>query len=378
MKRYSKIILSVVAIVALIGSTSVINTEAAPIANGVGVKNLAAGYEFEAAMVDNAVHLNKRQVVHTSGGGILPTGTKGGADPKPSPHDPPAATKDPKDPPTQTKDPNPTKDPALPKDTALPKDPKDSSAAPKPTAAKPTAVPTTAARGGVTGSAHPTGSSSAQSPSNSGASSSPDSSNGDDVPTGVSKTVFIGLGVVGGILVFALGGLAFCRHRKKKNLASALLQQTAQFNNNNPYAKLPDPPSPKGPAPVTSEKPPGTYTVITTYIPNLSDEIEMVAGDSATIEHEYDDGWCKGVNNSKNTEGIFPRHCVSMGPYEGSQHGAPGGPHFPPSPNPQFKAAANKRVSSIAPGGWGGFQHPPEPSPQYHGQGGGYYQGGRF
>ena len=202
------------------------------------------------------------------------------------------------------------------------------------------------------------------------------------VPTGVSRGVLIGLGTVGGLIVFALGGFAFCRHRKKKNLATALLQQTAQFNNNNPYAKLPEPATPKESLPMTPTKPLGTYNVVATYTPALADEIEIGLGDSVTILQEYDDGWCMGVNNTRNgIKGVFPRHCVEMGPYEGSQHGAPGGPHFPPSPS--FKATANKRMSSIAPpggwndgyGGYGGQNYPPQPSPQQTGppQGGGYY-----
>ncbi|KAG0026682.1 hypothetical protein BGZ81_006187 [Podila clonocystis] len=204
------------------------------------------------------------------------------------------------------------------------------------------------------------------------------------VPTGVSRQVLIGLGTVGGFFVFALGGLAFCRHRKKKNLATALLQQTAQFNNNNPYAKLPEPAAaPKESLPMTPTKPLGTYNVVATYTPALADEIEIGLGDSVTILQEYDDGWCMGVNNTRNgSKGVFPRHCVEMGPYEGSQHGAPGGPHFPPSPS--FKATANKRMSSIAPpggwndgynGGYGGPNYPPQPNPQHMGppQGGGYY-----
>ncbi|KAF9947091.1 hypothetical protein BGZ70_002882 [Mortierella alpina] len=212
---------------------------------------------------------------------------------------------------------------------------------------------------------------------------------GEGVPTGVSTKVLIGLGTVGGFFVFALGGLAFCRHRKKKNLASALLQQTAQFNNNNPYAKLPEPvASPKESLPMTPTKPMGTYNVVATYTPALADEIEIALGDSVTILQEYDDGWCMGVNNTRGgAKGVFPRHCVEMGPYEGSQHGAPGGPHFPPSPS--FKATANKRISSIAPaGGWndGPGYFPPQPSPHHLGPnqgppyqggggGGGYYNG---
>ena len=142
---------------------------------------------------------------------------------------------------------------------------------------------------------------------------------------------------------------------------------------------------------MTPTKPLGTYNVVATYTPALADEIEIGLGDSVTILQEYDDGWCMGVNNSKGgVKGVFPRHCVEMGAYEGSQHGAPGGPHYPPSPS--FKAAANKRMSSI-PQGWNdgpgghngggpGFSptsnYPPQSSPQYPPQqhGGGGYGGG--
>ncbi|KAF9363524.1 hypothetical protein BGX34_003881 [Mortierella sp. NVP85] len=353
MKRSSKVILTVVALVALIGSTSVITTEAAPVANGASVQNWSTGYEAQ----DLARHLYKRQATEK------PTGAKP-EEPKPSA--PPKETTAPKPNPN----PNPANPSTPPKETAPAK---ETSAAAKPPAKTQPATHATspAARGGSSVAARPTGSN--VPPSSSGAPTAP---GGGDVPTGVSQTVLIGLGTVGGLIVFALGGLAFCRHRKKKNLASALLLQTAQFNNNNPYAKLPDPPATKETIPEAPAKPIGTYTVVTTYIPNLSDEIEMVTGDSATIAQEFDDGWCKGVNNSKGTEGFFPRHCVAMGPYEGSQDGAPGGAHFAP-PSPNFKAAANKRVSSIAPGGWNDFKYPPEPSPQYpaayQGGNGGYY-----
>ncbi|KAG0339343.1 hypothetical protein BG004_006863 [Podila humilis] len=256
-----------------------------------------------------------------------------------------------------------------------------------------TSTTSTRSSSSSTGSAHTSSTNGPAPPTTTGT----DGADGGTVPTGVSEKVLIGLGTVGGFFVFALGGLAFCRHRKKKNLATALLQQSAQFNNNNPYAKLPEPATstPKESLPMTPTKPLGTYNVVATYTPALADEIEIGLGDSVTILQEYDDGWCMGVNNSRGgVKGVFPRHCVEMGPYEGSQHGAPGGPHYPPSPS--FKATANKRMSSIAPAqGWndgynGGYNspnYPPQPSPQYMGPpqqggggggggGGGYYNGG--
>ncbi|KAI7828550.1 hypothetical protein BC939DRAFT_389190, partial [Gamsiella multidivaricata] len=55
----------------------------------------------------------------------------------------------------------------------------------------------------------------------------------------------------------------------------------------------------------------GTYSVVSTYMPALADEIELGHGDSVTILQEYDDGWCLGVNNTRNgIQGVFPRHCL--------------------------------------------------------------------
>ncbi|KAG0318328.1 hypothetical protein BGZ99_005748 [Dissophora globulifera] len=350
MKAFSstKALFAVAALVALVGSMTVLTTtEAAPL-NNVNIRAAAQEPQHNEAMANlNEVphHLRKRQATNTA----HPTS----AAPKP---------------------------PATHAGTTT--------AAPKPPAKTTAAAHTTTKLGATVtnGAGLPTGSGTGAAPS---ASLPPGSGGTGDsgVPTKVSTKVFIGLGTVGGFFVFALGGLAFCRHRKKKNLASALLQQTAQFNNNNPYAKLPEPAaSPKESLPMTPTKPLGTYNVVATYTAALPDEIEIALGDSVTILQEYDDGWCLGVNNSRgNVKGVFPRHCVEMGPYEGSQHGTPGGPHYPPSPS--FKAAVNKRMSSIAPqGGWNDGYHgaPPQPSPQYLGPnqgppyqgGGGGYQGG--
>ncbi|KAF9214584.1 hypothetical protein BGZ59_003393 [Podila verticillata] len=219
------------------------------------------------------------------------------------------------------------------------------------------------------------------------------------VPTQVSDKVFIGLGTVGGLLVFALGGIAFCRHRRKKNLAKALLEQTAQFNNNNPYAKMDEPDvMVKESLPMTPTKPLGTFSVVTTYTPALADEIEVGLGDSVTILQEFDDGWCLGVNNTRGRiRGVFPSHCVDMGQFEygdqqqQQQHQQQQQQYN--MPNPSFKQLASKRMSSMAPAqGWngyyghgqgqGGYDHYP-PAPAYHGHHNhnghnGYNQGGYY
>ncbi|KAF8933828.1 hypothetical protein BGZ47_010689 [Haplosporangium gracile] len=367
-------IAAVAVLLAVIGTSSMPATEAAPVANVADIQHRALdfgakaqdSYDHKAVIIDNLRKRPAELPLPTSGGG----GTK------------PTTTHDGGTNPTHTANPPKPTQPAV---TTKP------AANPGPThTTTTTSRRDTTAHGSSTasGSSVPvvtsTGTSSAADPD----ATTPSDSN---VPTGVSKSVLIGLGTVGGFIVFALGGLAFCRHRKKKNLATALLQQTAQFNNNNPYAKLPEPAAtPKESLPMTPTKPLGTYNVVATYTPALADEIEIGLGDSVTILQEYDDGWCMGVNNSRGgIKGVFPRHCVEMGPYEGSQHGAPGGPHYPPSPS--FKATANKRMSSIAPAsqGWNdGYQnggnYPPQPNPQYPGPnsphqgggGGGYYNGG--
>ncbi|KAG0244696.1 hypothetical protein B0O80DRAFT_176062 [Mortierella sp. GBAus27b] len=192
-------------------------------------------------------------------------------------------------------------------------------------------------------------------------SGSPGGDNGEGVPTEVSQKVLIGLGTVGGLIVFAMGGFAFCRHRRKKNLAKALLQQTAQFNNNNPYAKLSEPNTPaKESLPMTPTRPLGSCTAVSAYIPNLADEIEIGMGDTLTILQEYDDGWCFGANNTRNgIQGVFPR--VVFEHQGGNAQDGPG--YYPPDQG--FKPMANKRMSSIPPGGWNN-------GPPPHNGGGGY------
>ncbi|KAF9993571.1 hypothetical protein BGZ65_010870 [Modicella reniformis] len=253
---------------------------------------------------------------------------------------------------------------------------------------------------GTSGSAQQTvsvsGSNSGVLPTGSGSGSPTSPEDGEGVPTKVSHKVLIGIGTVGGMIVFALGGLAFCRHRRKKNLAKALLQQTAQFNNNNPYAKLSEAGTPaKESLPMTPTKPLGSCNAVSAYMPALADEIEIGIGESVTILQEYDDGWCLGVNNSRNgIKGVFPRYCLEgyYDPqYAGNAQGGGGPGYYPPEQG--FKAM-NKRMSSIPPGGWnngppvynggGGYNgdYPSNPNQQYQGQGGqggqGFYNQGGY
>lgn len=79
----------------------------------------------------------------------------------------------------------------------------------------------------------------------------------------------------------------------------------------------------------------GSYTVIATYIPTQSDELELEAGDQIDLIVEYDDGWCQGVNISKgHTKGVFPRHCIDYAT-------------APSDHKPNIEVEKSKRVSSM-------------------------------
>ncbi|KAG0284229.1 hypothetical protein BGZ96_011384 [Linnemannia gamsii] len=324
--------------------------------------------------------------------------------PPPSPEitqDPPKTSERP-DPPATTKNPQPTQQPPPPP----PPPPPPKSANPNP----PPAPKPPASHSSESSSSHNSASSSSGSARSGTASANnndpqPTSTttgldDGSEVPTKVSEKVFIGLGAVGSLFLFALGGVAFCRHRKKKNLAAALLKQTAQFNHNNPYAKISEATgaaaaaaaannngmSGKESLPMTPTKPIGTFSVVSDYTPAMPDEIEIYYGDSVTVLQEYDDGWCMGINNSRGgIKGVVPRHCLSGGGggyndnnnsgyddgghHNGGQYGGDDG-FYPP--NPGFKAMANKRMSSIPAGGWN--NGPPGPGPA----GAGYHQNGGY
>ncbi|KAI7869294.1 hypothetical protein BDF14DRAFT_1723081 [Spinellus fusiger] len=55
----------------------------------------------------------------------------------------------------------------------------------------------------------------------------------------------------------------------------------------------------------------GVFTVVSTYAPTLSDEIDIQPGDQVEVLAEYDDGWCQGINLSRGqARGVFPKHCL--------------------------------------------------------------------
>ncbi|KAF9183859.1 hypothetical protein BGZ51_003720 [Haplosporangium sp. Z 767] len=344
--------LAIAALIAVAGSLTP-STNALPLNSAV-----LSGLDVE-HVVEGIPRLQKRQVHLPTPTGQEPEEPTSSTRPRPTP--PPASSKEPQPtsaprpetsstasspPPTRPKP--SSSDPPAPRPTnPSPAKPSSSHGDGKDTNPSPTATATVS---GTSPVAFPTGSTTPE--------------DGAGVPTKVSEKVFIGLGTVGGLLIFALGGVAFCRHRKKKNLAAALLQQTAQFNHNNPYAKISETAkAPKESLPMTPTKPLGTFNVVATYTPALADEIEIGLGDTVTILQEYDDGWCMGINNTRNgIKGVFPRHCLEGGQYDEPQYGGEGPGYYPP--NAGFKAMANKRMSSIPAGGWGNG---------YNGGGGGGY-----
>ncbi|KAG0353488.1 hypothetical protein BGZ54_002230 [Gamsiella multidivaricata] len=388
--------LAVVVIITLTNSLSSTPTAAA-VALPLGSGAPQGTRRTEAAVIGNSRSLHKRQSKPTVATPLDPSEAT-------TKHPPPAkTTEDPTPappasaPPSTTQKPEPTHQPSSSSPPPPSPPPAQTTTQAKPPPAPTTVHPTTApatkpsSTHVVTTAASDTTvlpitgtDTSSAAPSESP--TSPDNSNG--VPTKVSQKVFIGIGVFGGMIVFALGGVAFCRHRRKKTLAAALLEQTAQFNHNNPYAKMSETNiTAKENMPMTLTKSLGTYSVVSTYMPALADEIELGHGDSVTILQEYDDGWCLGVNNTRNgIQGVFPRHCLE-GYYGANSGGYGGGPGYYP-PNAGFKPTTNKRMSSMPQGGgWQngpgarynggpGYGNYPPPNPNMHYNEQGYYNNG--
>ncbi|KAF9291790.1 hypothetical protein BGZ68_002169 [Mortierella alpina] len=352
--------LAIMAIVALSGSIALTSTitDAAPVVNSV-IAPHQQELQPAAAAGPGIQQLQKRQK------GPLPLDPEPSA-PRPKPAPTPEPSSDPK--PTEKPEPQPSKAPQPPAPAPQPKPSNPNPPAPRPSPHEPKtggSHSSTGTHSDSTASVVPSGTDTETQPTD-----APSSGNGSGgVPTKVSSNVLIGLGT-----------------------------QTAQFNHNNPYAKLSEPGmAAKESLPMTPTKPLGTYNVVATYQPALADEIEIGLGDSVTILQEYDDGWCLGVNNTRNgIKGVFPRHCLE-GHYDDPHYGGSvngggggGGPGYYP-PNNGFKAMANKRMSSIPAGGWnngppGGYNngyadYPPNPvynnmGPNHGPPGQGYYNNG--
>jgi hypothetical protein len=104
------------------------------------------------------------------------------------------------------------------------------------------------------------------------------------------------------------------------------------------------PPSDQPANDIWQQTPIGTFTIVTTYVPTLSDEIDVQPNDQVQIFEEYDDGWCLGVNLTRGqAKGVFPKHCIV----------AATEPQANPSSmslaisEPTVVASAGKRVSSL-------------------------------
>jgi hypothetical protein len=125
------------------------------------------------------------------------------------------------------------------------------------------------------------------------------------VPTGdMSMSAMVGLVSIGGVFALVAGLFAFSKRRKNKEMTKNIMTTSAKAweHQNSTFEKMEEDTSPIG-----------SYTVIATYTPNLSDELDIQPGDKVTILVEFDDGWVQGINETRGgTKGVFPRHCVDM------------------------------------------------------------------
>lgn len=104
---------------------------------------------------------------------------------------------------------------------------------------------------------------------------------------------------------------------------------------------------PSQPGDIWQQPPLGTFTVLTTYTPTLSDEIDVQPNDQVQIFEEYDDGWCLGINITRGQKrGVFPKHCVT--PEDPPTQANPSTQSLAISdPNAPATSSAGKRVSSL-------------------------------
>ncbi|RCI06061.1 hypothetical protein CU098_012606 [Rhizopus stolonifer] len=170
-------------------------------------------------------------------------------------------------------------------------------------------------------------------------------------------------GIIAAIAVVILGAAAFLVARKKKKarqLAHKAIKSdpfTMGFGNHDPLPSKQQennfPPSsayeskmnisfPTPPTTVTSPTPNipiiGKFVVVATFVPTLSDELDIEPGDQIDLLVEYDDGWCQGINVTRgNQKGVFPRHCIDFMTVQ------------PPHRGAVADVERSKRVSSMYP-----------------------------
>ncbi|ORZ09513.1 hypothetical protein BCR42DRAFT_334545 [Absidia repens] len=111
------------------------------------------------------------------------------------------------------------------------------------------------------------------------------------------------------------------------------------------------------PGDIWQQAPLGTFTVVTTYAPTLSDEIDVQPNDQVQIFEEYDDGWCLGINLTRGqTRGVFPKHCVIADQSQSQQHANPSTQSLAVSDPSGSGTTTGKRVSSL-------YMDNPSPTP---------------
>jgi len=120
-----------------------------------------------------------------------------------------------------------------------------------------------------------------------------------------SMSTIIALISCGGVVVIIAIIFAFVRKRRYKKMTdNTVIPSTVSWEQqNNEYKKTED----NEPQSLKS------CVVIATYTPTYVDELNIQLGDKVIILAEYDDGWIRGINETRGgAEGVFPKNCVDM------------------------------------------------------------------
>ncbi|KAL1918645.1 uncharacterized protein VTP21DRAFT_2667 [Calcarisporiella thermophila] len=158
-----------------------------------------------------------------------------------------------------------------------------------------------------------------------------------------SAPLVAGLTVVGSIVVLAVGVLSFRQYRRKGTPDASDKEQrliTPQMISAPIHNLTPPPQVEPAPLPIRALErdslphlrtpqssladyqlraslgpniPRGPFPVIATFMPTLSDELDVQVGDEVLLIHEYDDGWSQCVNLTRGcTQGVVPTKCIGI------------------------------------------------------------------
>ncbi|KAG0938157.1 hypothetical protein G6F57_007018 [Rhizopus arrhizus] len=106
-------------------------------------------------------------------------------------------------------------------------------------------------------------------------------------------------GIVAVVLVFMIGITLLIIHSKRNKQRDKKRESLFDITHSIPPSETRQQPSV------------GIYRVTATYTPTLNDEMVVQMGDEIEVLVEYDDGWCQGINLSRDhIKGVFPQHCL--------------------------------------------------------------------